>query len=466
MIRKSSSRILVVDDDSAILELVYVLLGAPGREVLLARSAADMEGYFDEPPPDVVLLDWKLPDGDGMEMLPLLKARWPGAHIILMSGYASIEVVVESIKRGAYHFKTKPFSGVDLKRVVDTACALRRSDHGTNGDRLVTPDGATVNWPIARSARMRDVLKLTARVASNDISLLLTGESGTGKEVIANLLHSLSPRARGPLVSVNCAALPRELIEAELFGVVRGAYTGANTSRHGLLKEADGGTLFLDEISEMPLATQPKLLRVLQQKEYRPVGATTNERCNCRIIAATNRDPEQAMNGGFLRRDLFYRIGAITINLPPLRERADDILPLARLFLQRCSADSGRTVGNLSTEAADALQRFAWPGNVRQLENEMQRAVLMAEGQTIQVADLSPELTAGADLLPASPLAQAEKEVIAAALRDCNGSKRAAAKKLGIARQTLSNKLKQYGIEEPPESRLSGTDELFCAVSN
>jgi len=458
---KTTSRILIVDDDPDILKLAYGLLAASGREVLLARSVADMEGYYEEPPPDVVLLDWKLPDGDGMQMLPVLRARWPGAQIILMSGYATFEVVVEAIKRGAYHFKSKPFSGMELKRLVETACAVRRDDYSAAGERVVNPNGGTVNWPVASSQRMKEVLRLTARVATNDVSLLLTGESGTGKEVVGNLVHALSLRARGPLVTINCAALPRELIESELFGAIKGAFTGAIANRHGLLREAEGGTLFLDEISEMPVGTQAKLLRVLQQKEFRPVGGTTNIKADCRIIAATNRDPAQAITGGQLRADLYYRIGAITIHIPPLRERPEDILPLARLFLQRFAAENQRTVSTLSPAAVAALQRFAWPGNVRQLQNEMQRAMLMSEGATIEACDLSPEVLAAQTQPETTPLEQAEKEVIVATLHECGWSKRAAAKKLGIARATLQSKIKQYGIEDSPDLSLPGQSQLF-----
>ncbi len=456
MTRKKTSRILVVDDDSAILELVYALLGAPGREVLLARSAADLEGYFEEPAPDVVLLDWRLPDGDGMELLPRLKVRWPAAQIILMSGYASTEVVVEAIKRGAYHFKTKPFSGADLKHLVDTACAVRRDDYAADSERSVAPDGTEVSWPVARSLKMKEVLRFTARVASNDVSLLLTGESGTGKEVVGNLVHALSLRASGPMVTINCAALPAQLIESELFGVIKGAYTGAVATRHGLLREAEGGTLFLDEISEMPIGTQAKLLRVLQQKEFRPVGGTTNVKANCRIIASTNREPARAIAEGHLRADLFYRIGAISIHLPPLRERQEDILPLAQRFLQRCAVGKQSAIRGFSSAAEAALQRFPWPGNVRQLENEIQRAVLMCEGTLVEAHDLSAEVVSAPVVKMESALEQAEKGVIIAALRECGGSKRAAAKKLGIARATLQNKLKQYGIQDSPDPRPPG----------
>ena len=448
MTRKANYRVLIVDDEPAVLEILSTLLAEPGRELSLARSAADMEGYFAEPPPDVVLLDWKLSDGDGMEMLPQLKVRWPAAQIILMTGQeATPKVIVEAIKRGAFHFQTKPFSGKDLKQLINTACALRREE---NVAEEMPPAksvlGETIPWPVAHSPKMKEALRLTARVAPNDICLLITGESGTGKEVIANLVHALSLQAKGPMVKVNCANLSRDLIESELFGSIKGSYTGSIATRAGLLAEASGGTLFLDEIAEMPLGTQAKLLRVLQCKEFRPVGGTTTLKTNCRIIAATNREVMSAISESHLRADLYYRIGAITLHLAPLRERPEDIIPLAELFIRRSAVHFNRQVTGLTPDATTVIQRYPWPGNVRQLENEMQRAVLMGEHARIDVSDLSVAL---AQKEVKSPLERAEKEVIVAMLRECAGNKRETARKLGIARPTLYKKLADYGIEIP-----------------
>jgi len=294
---------------------------------------------------------------------------------------------------------------------------------------------------------MRNVLHLVERIASSDASVLLTGESGTGKEVIADLLHSLSARPEGPLVKVNCAALPRELIESELFGTVKGAYTGAHVDREGLFKQAQGGAIMLDEIIEMPLDTQSKLLRVLQEKEYRPVGGKTSQKADCRILATTNRKVEEAIHANRLREDLFYRISALTVHLSPLRERKEDILPLANVFLRRFAAQAGRNITGLSPEAAEALDRFDWPGNVRQLENQVQRAVLMTEGDVVQVSDLSISRRPGAkgdsDLRGLQAL---EKNAVLRALEQTGGNKAAAARELGVTRQTLYNKMKHYGL--------------------
>jgi len=457
MEHKSHFRILAVDDDPVVLEMIYALLGQGGREVSLARSCADVEAYYEEPPPDVVLLDWRLPDGDSLEMLPALRSRWPLAQIVLMSGYATTETIVQAIKLGAYHFKTKPFSGEDLIQLVDSAFAFKQQHHAAETARPGSVAGVREGllWPVAQSPGMKDVLRLTARVAPNEVCLLITGESGTGKEVIANLVHGLSLRAKGPMVSVNCATLPHELIESELFGVVKGAYTGATANRNGLIREAAGGTLFLDEIAEMPFTMQAKLLRVLQQREFRPVGGQSNLKAECRFIAATNRDPARAIAEGQFRSDLFYRIATITIHLPPLRERSEDLLTLANLFVERFAAQEGRAMQGLTPAAAEAIRRFSWPGNVRQLENELQRAVLMSDHARIDVADLhlsgpappeSPAPLNPSDAPSASPLEDAEKAVILAELQAAGGSKRAVAKKLGIARQTLYNKLRHYGI--------------------
>jgi transcriptional regulator with PAS, ATPase and Fis domain len=289
------------------------------------------------------------------------------------------------------------------------------------------------------------------RVAPSDVSILITGESGTGKEVIADLIHSLSPRSKGPNIKVNCAALPRELIESELFGSVKGAFTGAQNDREGLFRQAEGGTLLLDELSEMPIDTQSKLLRVLQEKEVRPVGGKTSYKIDCRVIAATNRVPQEAIKEGKMREDLFYRISAISIFLPPLRDRREDIVPLANAFLKRFAAQANRVMTGFSPSAAEMLRRHDWPGNVRQLQNEVQRAVLMAEGKVIEETDLAiPVTETAAEQAAVSNLSlmeAMERNAIVQMLKDTRGNKLETAKRLGIGRQTLYNKIKAYGIE-------------------
>jgi transcriptional regulator with PAS, ATPase and Fis domain len=304
---------------------------------------------------------------------------------------------------------------------------------------------------VFQSAAMKAVVQTVEKVAPSDVPVLIVGESGTGKEVIADLIHAMSSRAKGPFVKVNCAALPRELIESELFGSVKGAYTGATADRQGLFRQAEKGTLLLDEISEMPIDTQSKLLRVLQDKEVRPVGGKVSYPTDCRILASTNRQIQEAIRSGKLREDLYYRICTITVALPPLRDRREDILPLANTFLQRFAAQAGRVFQGFSADAITMLQNYDWPGNVRQLQNEIQRAVLMSPGPLIRVEDLSIgseveiKVTEAGENLPL--IKAMERNAIIQVLKETNGNKLQAAKRLGIGRQTLYNKMREYQIE-------------------
>jgi len=305
--------------------------------------------------------------------------------------------------------------------------------------------------PVFQSAAMREVVRTVERIAPSDVAVLITGESGSGKEVIADLLHAFSPRSKGKIIKINCAALPRELIESELFGSVKGAFTGAYTDREGFFRQAEGGTLFLDEISEMPIDTQSKLLRVLQDQEVRPVGGKTSYKTNCRIVAATNRKPEEAIKDGKLREDLFYRISAISFYLPPLRERREDIMPLATSFLKRFASQANRILKGFTPSATERITGFDWPGNVRQLQNEVQRAVLLCEGDQVDAADLSitKVRVAGEESQDTNftLLEGVERNAIIQMLKETGGNKLETAKRLGIGRQTLYNKIKAYGIE-------------------
>jgi DNA-binding NtrC family response regulator len=305
--------------------------------------------------------------------------------------------------------------------------------------------------PIFGSPVMQEVVRTVERVAPSDVTVLITGESGTGKEVVADLLHALSRRSKGRIIKINCAALPRELIESELFGSVKGAFTGAHTDREGLFRQAEDGTLLLDEISEMPIDTQSKLLRVLQDQEVRPVGGRTSYKTNCRVIASTNRKPEDAFRDGKLREDLYYRISAISVHLPPLRDRREDIMPLANAFLKRFAAQANRPISGFTSGAVDRLTAFDWPGNVRQLQNEVQRAVLLSEGDVVEAADISVTAikTPGVESQDTNftLLEGVERNAIMQMLKETGGNKLEAAKRLGIGRQTLYNKIKAYGIE-------------------
>ena len=441
---------MIVDDEEVIREFVKTCLQSSGYEVSEASDAAAL-GAFNGGQPDVILLDLKLPDADGLSLLPQMKKSWPEAEVIVLTGHGSIEAAVEATKRGAYYFQPKPFDCSTLKLQVERALEHKQINEENSALRraLSTMSGAAS--PVFLSASMKNVVRTIERVAPSDVSILITGESGTGKEVIADLIHSLSPRSKGPNVKVNCAALPRELIESELFGSVKGAFTGAQADREGLFRQAEGGTLMLDELSEMPIDTQSKLLRVLQEKEVRPVGGKTSYKIDCRVIAATNRVPQDAIKDGKMREDLYYRISAISVHLPPLRERREDIIPLANAFLKRFAAQANRVLTGFTPSAAEMLRRFDWPGNVRQLQNEVQRAVLMAENKVIDEADLAiivekapEEAVSGSNLTLMEAM---ERNTIVQMLKETRGNKLETAKRLGIGRQTLYNKIKAYEIE-------------------
>jgi len=442
-------KILVVDDESTIRSLLATVLEHAGYEVFEAGDGAKLKEYLSGPQPDVILLDLKLPDADGMELLPQIKRVWSNCEVIVLTGHATIDAAVAATKAGAYDFQTKPFDHKALLVVIERALEHKTLTEETSNLRQAIATLSSGASPIFQSQAMKGVVRTVERVAPSDVSILITGESGTGKEVIADLIHTLSPRAKGAFVKVNCAALPKDLIESELFGSVKGAFTGAQADREGLFRQADGGTLLLDELAEMPVDTQTKLLRVLQEKEYRPVGGRTSFKSNVRIIASTNLEVEVAIRAGKLREDLYYRISTITLHLPPLRERLDDIIPLATSFLKRFAAQAGRNITGFTPGAMEKLRSYDWPGNVRQLQNQIQRAVLMTDSETIDASDLS--ITA--ETQPAEEngsltlLEGMERQTILQMLKETNGNKLETAKRLGIGRQTLYNKIKLYNIE-------------------
>ena len=443
-------KVLIVDDERD-LRAVLTALFEDEFQVSEAETGAALQKALNLEQPDVVVLDVKLPDADGLELLPQLKKRWPETEVIVLTGCDDVSMAVEAGKRGAYNFVTKPFENTKL--LTDVRCALERKEQtaeNSNLRRALETMSGTAS-PVFQSAAMRDLVRTVERIAPSDVAVLITGESGTGKEVIADLVHTFSPRSKGRIIKINCAALPRELIESELFGSVKGAFTGAHSDREGLFRQAESGTLFLDEISEMPIDTQSKLLRVLQDQEVRPVGGKTAYKTNCRIVAATNRRPEDAIKDGKLREDLFYRISAISVYLPPLRERREDIMPLANAFLKRFASQANRVIKGFNAAAIERLTAFEWPGNVRQLQNEVQRAVLLCEGDEVDSADLSitKVRTSGEESLDTNftLLEGVERNAIVQMLKETGGNKLETAKRLGIGRQTLYNKIKAYGIE-------------------
>jgi DNA-binding NtrC family response regulator len=443
-------KILIVDDEPELRLLLRSILETDFT-VTEAESGATLTKKFSDDAPDVILLDLKLPDASGLDLLPQIKKNWPDTEVIVLTGEATFEAAVAATKRGAFHFINKPFDTQQLQVTIDRAIENRQQKEESNSLRraLTTMSGGAT--PVFQSAALQAVVRTIERVAPSDVTILITGESGSGKEVISDLIHCLSSRAKNRIIKINCAALPRELIESELFGSKKGSFTGSNSDRQGLFRQAEGGTLFLDEISEMPIDTQSKLLRVLQDQEVRPVGDTVSYKTNCRIIAATNRKPEDAIKDGKLREDLFYRISAISVHLPPLRERRDDIMPLANVFLKRFGAQANRILRGFTPQAVERLTSFEWPGNVRQLQNEIQRAVLLSEGPEVNVTDLSISdikfiPTEGHDTA-FTLLEGVERNAIIQMLKETNGNKLETAKRLGIGRQTLYNKIKGYGIE-------------------
>jgi DNA-binding NtrC family response regulator len=447
------AKILIVDDQVDVRNLLTSVL-EDQYEVAQADSGTALKKAFTQSQPDVIVLDVMLgsgPDNNGLELLPQIKKHWPDTEVIMLTGHGTISMAVEAGRGGAYNFLAKPFENEKL--LADVKCAVERKEQNQENStlrRALETMSGTAS-PIFRSAAMQAVVRTIERIAPSDVTVLITGESGTGKEVISDLLHALSPRSKNKIIKINCAALPRELIESELFGSVKGAFTGAHTDREGLFRQAEGGTLLLDEISEMPIDTQSKLLRVLQDQEVRPVGGKVSYKTNCRVIASTNRKPEEAIKDGKLREDLYYRISAISVHLLPLRERREDIMPMANAFLKRFAAQANHVINGFTPGAVERLTAFDWPGNVRQLQNEVQRAVLLNEGNEVDVAVLSVTnvksgTVEGTDT-SFTLLEGVERNAIIQTLKETGGNKLETAKRLGIGRQTLYNKIKAYGIE-------------------
>ncbi|HEY5233466.1 MAG TPA: sigma-54 dependent transcriptional regulator [Verrucomicrobiae bacterium] len=446
-----NKQILVVEDEAEIRSVLGDVLKG-NYHVTEAASGAELKKMLSDEAPDAILLDLNLGDSNGLELLPLIRKSWPETEVIVLTGNTTVEAALEATRRGAFHFLSKPFEFANLQVTVERALEHKSLREETKSLREALTSGGGIS-PIFHSPSMRAVLRTIERIAPSDVTVLITGESGTGKEVIADLIHTLSPRSKNKIIKINCAALPRELIESELFGYVKGAFTGAHADRNGLFRTAEDGTLFLDEISEMPVETQSKLLRILQDQKVRPVGGKTDYQTNCRIIAATNRNPEDAIRSGKLRDDLYYRISAISIHLPPLRERRDDIMPLANSFLKRFDAQANRSINEFSLDAKERLTSYDWPGNIRQLQNEIQRAVLLCEDNEIRASDfsvtnirtsvsISGEMDSNFTLLES-----VERNAIIQMLKETEGNKHEAARRLGIGRQTLYNKIKAYGIE-------------------
>jgi DNA-binding NtrC family response regulator len=446
------AHLLVVDDEPAARSTLALLLRKRGHRVAEADGATAAAKALAEEVFDLVVTDLRMPDGDGLDVLRTAKAHAPGTEVILLTAYAEWKSAKEAIRLGALDYFEKGQDPDELNHRIDKALAGRALRRENENLRAQLRERYGLPGLVAQSPAMQDVLDLVERVAPTDATLLIQGESGTGKEVIAKAVHHASARATRPFVAVNCGAVPETLLESELFGYVRGAFTGATVNKIGLFEEATGGTLFLDEIAEMPPALQVKLLRVLQSGEVRRLGATQTATIDVRVVAATHGDLAAMISQGTFREDLFYRLNVIQISLPPLRDRREDIPALAEHFLARSAGKLGREL-RLSAEAVERLLRYPWPGNVRELENAIERAAILARGATVEATDLPPHVAAGVQLGPSPTLprqitlAEMERIHILQTLERFGRNHSGAAEALGIGRTTLWRKLKEYGIE-------------------
>jgi DNA-binding NtrC family response regulator len=457
--------ILVVDDDADMREWVKEELEHEGFVVETAAGGRSGVERVKAGGIDLVVSDVKMPDLDGLDLLREVREVQPSPFVIIVTGFGSIDTAIRAVKLGANDYITKPFKIDQLVLSIDKALAERslRSEVSRLREEVSRRD--RMDNIIGRSAPMQEVFDLMRRLSASHANLLITGESGTGKELVARAIAARSPRKGRPFVAVNCAAIPENLLESELFGYARGAHSTANADRHGLFVEANGGTLFLDEIAELPLSLQPKLLRVLQDGEVRPLGTTRSERVDVRVIAATNRDLERALREERFREDLYYRLNVIQLHLPPLRGRPEDVLALADHFLARAVAHSGKPLKGWRESAKKLLLAYHWPGNVRELENVVERAVTLAESELIGPDDLPRAMQErkSGDLLTtavarALTLDQLEREYIERVLELEGGNKTRAAQRLGLDRKTLYRKLEEYATT-PRGPTADGEDE-------
>ncbi len=451
-------RILVVDDDETIRKLLRDLFEANGHEVDDAADTQSATKMLKGHEYEVVLTDLMLPDGDGLEVLRAARARPYEPEVLVITAYGTIDSAVEAVRTGAFDYLTKPISTQKLLLTVERAVERRSLRNEVSNLRREVGDRYSPKNLVAASSAMRRVLELVNVVSATDSPILIQGESGTGKELVARAIHFRGARAGRPFVAVNCAALPEALLESELFGYAKGAFTGAATDRKGLFEEADGGTMLLDEIGDMPLLLQGKLLRVLQEGEIRRVGSASTRRVDVRILASTNRDLPTLIRESRFREDLFYRLNVIPIVIPPLRDRPDDIVPLCRHFLTMYGVKLGREPQSLSSEALEVILAHCWPGNIRELENVIARVVTLSTTPVISAEEFRVIFSLGGALSPVStPLSAAdtpggtiqgaEKDAIVQALLTAEGNQTKAAKALGMGRNTLWRKMKKYGID-------------------
>ncbi|HEX9756363.1 MAG TPA: sigma-54 dependent transcriptional regulator [Nitrospiria bacterium] len=445
---KLNGKILVVDDDPEMCSLLFDVLSEAGHTVELANDGKQALIRFSDQI-DLVITDLELPEMKGLELMHQVKRKQPGVSVIIITGFGTIESAIEAMKLGAYDYIPKPFKVDEL--LLGVQKALQEGALRQEVARLRKEIGKEYQFGnlIGKSKSMQGIFDLIRRIAGTASNILITGESGTGKDLVAKALHYNSPRKGHPFIPVNCAAIPEQLLESELFGHMRGAFTDAKGDKAGLFEEANGGTLFLDEISELPISLQAKLLRVLQDREIRRVGANHFSKVDVRIIAASNSDLAEEVKQHHFRADLFYRLNVIHFVLPPLRERKNDILPLAYHFLKKYQKETGKQVTGISEPSLSYLLRYPWAGNVRELENAIERAVILARGEQIIPEDFPSTITGGQDdfvtlekaLEEQMTLEELEFEYISKVLKHTGGNKYKAAQILGIDRKTLYRKL-------------------------
>ncbi len=470
-----AAKILIIDDDTSLRRVLEYNLQEEGYEVLTAadgetglrlfgEQSPDLDGeaglrLFGEQSPDLVITDLKMPGISGFQVLERIKGESPQTLVIVITAFGAIDNAVEAMKLGAYDYITKPFNRDALKLAVKKALAMLGLASENRRLKEELAERSEFHSLVGISRAMEQVLAVVRKVADTEATVLISGESGTGKELVARAIHTFSSRRSGPFVAINCAAIPRDLLESELFGHVKGAFTGAVRDKAGKFQLADGGTLFLDEVGELPVELQPKLLRILQERTVEPVGGTVSQKLDVRVVAATNADLEQAIAEGCFRDDLYYRLAVIPIHLPPLRERQEDIPLLVRHF---CAKHGDPQVVFLP-DTLEALERYGWPGNVRELENTVERLLIMRNGESISVAEVpvkilerrAAERQGGVISLPPDgySLEQLEREVVIEALERNNWNQTAAARFLRIPRHTLLYRMEKYAITQEERKR-------------
>ena len=462
--KTENHRILIIDDERPILLTLEALLRRHAYQVDTASTASQGLKLLKTKSPSLVLLDLQLPDAEGLQTLDSIKSDSPGMAVIVLTAHDTLHNAIESIKRGAYHFISKPYAPEELLSLIEKALEKQSLLRETEKLRQKTEQlekrleiAETRLAPIFKSKPMQEIDELITAMAPSEANVLIVGESGVGKEVIANLIHARSRRAGKPMVKLNCAAFPQTMIEGELFGYVKGAFTGAMNDFPGMIAAAEGGTLFLDEISDMPTDLQTRFLRVLQEREYRPLGSTQIMKADFRVIASTNRPVAQALSKNLLRSDLYYRLNTFQIEVPPLRERKQDIPPLIASFLRQFAQQLEKPEPTITPDAFQKLLDYAWPGNVRELQNAIEYAVVLSRRELIGVKELPDEVQLPTVLQQAArgapprtgaqSLDDVERNMILQALAECHGNKKKAAELLGIQRPTLYNKMKRYAIE-------------------